>query len=391
MTRMNIGFYNARLITMEETEGEIPLSTGWIVIAEGKIKDVGYGNSLPGYCDQVVDLEGKVITPGLIDAHSHIGLYEEGNAKEGDDINETSNPATPHLRAIDGISPRDIGFKAARESGITCVCCLPGSANVIGGLGSVLKTTDNLVDKMVLSANCCLKVAFGENPKRVYGEKRENPVTRMAIAGLLREKLVQAGEWQRENKDSPKRDLQQQVFVDVLEGRLPIRVHAHRADDVMTGIRIAREFGINMVLEHCMEGHFIAEEIAEANIPVVYGPMLLGRVKQELREMDEGTPAALMRAGVKVALTTDHPEISIRHLSLCAAVAAREGMGKMEALKAITINPAEILGVASRVGSLAPGKDADFVVWSGSPFELLSKVESVYIDGQSVYGSSETS
>lgn len=382
---MTIGFSNARLITMEESGEEMPLNTGWMTVAEGKIREVGYGSSVPQYCGKVVDLKGKVVTPGLIDPHSHIGLYEEGNAKEGDDINEISNPATPHLRVIDGISPRDIGFKSARERGVTCVCCLPGSANVIGGLGSVLKTADNQVDEMVLSPNCCLKVAFGENPKRVYGEKRENPVTRMAIAGVLREKLVQAAEWKSENMSSPKRDLQQQVFVDVLEGRLPMRVHAHRADDVMTAIRIAEEFGINIVLEHCMEGHFIAEEIAKRDIPVVYGPMFLGRVKQELREMDERTPAVLMEAGVKVALTTDHPEISVGHLLLCAAVAAREGMGEMEALKAVTINPAEILGVASRVGSLAPGKDADFVVWTGSPFELMSKVDVVFIDGEPVY------
>jgi len=382
---MIVGFGNARLITMHNGQEDLFLAPGWICVEAGRIKDIGFGEGVPQYCDSFVDLEGKVITPGLIDAHTHLGLYEEGNAKEGDDINEISNPSTPHLRAIDGISPRDVGFKAARERGVTCVCCLPGSANVIGGLGAVLKTKDAVVDKMVISENCCLKVAFGENPKRVYGEKRENPVTRMAIAGLLREKFVQAMEWRREHDGKMKRDLQHQVFVDVLEGRLPMRVHAHRSDDVMTAIRIAEEFGVKIVLEHCMEGHFIVEEIAQRGIPVVYGPMLLGRVKQELREMDERTPGVLSNAGVKVALTTDHPEVSIRHLSLCAAVAAREGMGEIEALKAVTINAAEILGVASRIGSLVPGKDADFVIWTGSPFELFSKVEAVFIDGQPVY------
>lgn len=383
---MILGLTNARLITMEPSQVDSFETPGWIVIEGGKIKELGTGISFPGYCDKVIDLGGRVVTPGLIDAHSHLGLYEEGNALEGDDINEISNPATPHLRVIDGISPRDIGFKAARESGVTCVCCLPGSANVIGGLGTVVKTTkEATVDKMVLSENCCLKVAFGENPKKTYGEKRERPVTRMAIAGLLREKFVQALEWQRENAASPKLDLQHQVFLKVLEGKLPLRVHAHRADDTMTAIRIADEFGVPIVLEHCMEGHFIAEEIARRGIPVVYGPMLMGRVKQELREMDERTPSVLSKAGVKVAITTDHPEISIRHLSLCAAVAVREGMDEIEAMKAVTINAAEILGVSLRVGSLAPGKDADLVIWTGSPFELRSKVEAVLINGCPVF------
>lgn len=382
---MKIGFKNARLLTMEENGEEKIPAPGWMVVEGGKIAELGYGEAFPNYCDRIFDLGGKFVTPGLIDAHTHLGLYEEGNAKEGDDINETSNPATPHLRSIDGISPRDIGFKAAREGGVTCVCCLPGSANVIGGLGSVLKTKDSsIVDKMVVSQDCCLKVAFGENPKMVYGEKKEKPVTRMAIAGLLREKFVEALEWERENASSPKQNLQHQVFIAVLKQRIPMYVHAHRADDIMTAIRIAEEFGVNIVLQHCMEGHFIAEEIAARGIPVVYGPMLLGRVKQELREMDEHTPGILSKAGVKVAITTDHPEVSISHLSLCAAVAAREGMNQLEALKAVTINAAEILGVSSRLGSLTPGKDADFVIWTGSPFELMSKVEAVFIDGSPV-------
>lgn len=382
---MVMGFKNVLLITMDNSHGDFFLKPGWITIEGDKIKEIGKGQSIPRNCNKVIDLEGRVMTPGLIDAHTHLGLYEEGNAKEGDDTNETSNPATPHLRAIDGISPRDIGFKAARESGVTCVCCLPGSANVIGGLGTVVKTKDATVDKMSISPNCCLKVAFGENPKRVYGEKRENPVTRMAIAALIREKFVQAMEWQRENSSSPKKDLQHQVFLDVLDRKTSLRVHAHRSDDIMTAIRVAEEFNIPIVLEHGMEAHFITEEIASRGIPVVYGPMLLGRVKQELREMNEHTPALLSEAGVKVALTTDHPEISIKHLSLCAAIAAREGMSEQEALKSVTINAAEILGVSSRVGSLTPGKDADLVIWTGSPFDLMTKVDAVLIDGNPVY------
>lgn len=381
---MITGLINARLITMDDQE-DFFLTPGWIIIEGSRIREIGRSGNVPEYCNKVIDLKGKVVTPGLIDAHSHLGLYEEGNAKEGDDTNETSSPITPHLRAIDGISPRDIGFGAARESGVTCVCCLPGSTNVVGGLGAVVKTAGNTVDKMVLRENCCLKVAFGENPKRTYGEKKKSPVTRMAEAALLREKFVQALEWQKESASSPKRDLQQQVLVDVLEGKIPMRVHAHRADDMMTAIRIAEEFGISIVLDHCMEGHFIAEEIAKRSIPVVYGPMFLGRVKQELREMDESTPGILSQAGIKIALTTDHPEISIRHLHLCAGVAAREGLPEKIALRAITINAAEILGVSSRVGSLSPGKDADLVIWTGSPLEMMSKVDAVLINGCPVY------
>ena len=381
---MAIGLTNAYLITMDDRK-DFFLTPGWIVIDGNRIREVSDCSQIPGDCSKVIDLKGRVVTPGLIDAHTHLGLYEEGNAKDGDDTNETSSPATPHLRAIDGISPRDIGFTAAREGGVTCVCCLPGSTNVIGGLGSVVKTVGSVIDRMVLKESCCLKVAFGENPKRTYGDKKESPVTRMAEAALLREKLVQALEWKKENASSPKRDLRQQVLIDVLEGKISMRVHAHRADDIMTAIRIADEFGIHIVLEHCMEGHFIADEIAKRSIPVVYGPMFLGRVKQELREMDESTPGVLSQVGVKVALTTDHPEISIRHLRLCAGVAAREGMPEKAALRAITIDAAEILGVSSRVGSLTPGKDADLVIWTSSPFEMMSRVEAVIIDGRLVY------
>ena len=392
---MILGFKNAGIFSMDDSRENSFLPSGWLTVEEGRIKEIGSGIEVPGYCDKVIDLEGRIITPGLIDAHTHLGLYEEGNAKEGDDTNETSAPSTPHLRAIDGISPRDIGFQAARESGVTCVGCLPGSTNVIGGLGTVVKTTDSIVERMVLLDNCGLKVAFGENPKRVYGEKNKTPVTRMAVAGLLREKFVQALEWQREKEKEhekekrsifpEKRDLQHESFIAVLRGDIPLRVHAHRADDMMTAIRISEEFGVKIILEHCMEGRFIAREIAARNIPVVYGPMFLGRVKQELREMDEVTPVLLSQAGIKLAITTDHPELSIKHLSLSAAVAVREGLDEIAALKAITINAAEILGVASKVGSLVPGKDADLAIWTGMPFELRSKVGAVLINGSPVY------
>jgi len=385
---------NGKIITMhrpEEKAGEdFPVfDPGWIVIEGSKIRDVGAGAKPPVACEKIIDLQGRVVTPGLIDAHTHLGLYEEGNAKEGDDTNEISNPVTPHLRALDGISPRDIGFQSAREGGVTCVCCLPGSTNVVGGTGVALKTAGNVVDRMLLSDMVGLKVAFGENPKRTYGERKKTPATRMAIAAMLREKLVQARNLIGSNSGEREECLQKENFIKVLQGCLPLRVHAHRADDIMTAIRIAEEFDISIILDHCTEGHYVAEEIALRNIPVVYGPMMLGRVKQELGEMTEKTPVCLAKSGVKLALTTDHPEISIKYLFLCAAIAVREGLPKEEALKAITINAAEILGLSDRIGSLAPGKDADVVVWSGEPFNIFSRIEMVWIDGKMVYNSSD--
>ena len=385
--------YNATLFTMDPALSRGTgccgvLEPGWIVIKDGRIFEIGFGKELPADRGEAVDIGGKIITPGLIDAHTHLGLYEEGRAKEGDDTNEISAPVTPILRALDGISPRDPGLKDARENGVTVVCTLPGSTNVIGGIGVALKTVGSVVDEMVISFRSGLKVAFGENPKRTYGERKKSPSTRMAVAALLREALVKA---QVSKSSDNERDLVFEVFKEVLDGRMPLRVHAHRADDIMTAIRVAEEFSVPLVLEHCTEGHYVAREIAARGIPAIYGPMFIGRVKQELGERLDSTPAVLSEAGVKLALSTDHPEISIKYLPLCAAVAAREGLPKSAALQAITINAAEILGIADRVGSLSPGKDADLVVWSGDPIDVGSRVEMVMIDGNMVFDRREGS
>ncbi|NLO90037.1 MAG: amidohydrolase family protein [Clostridia bacterium] len=393
-----LALVNGRILTVHcqeqkpDSEGSFPVyDPGWIVISDSKIFAVGAGTKPPVECEKVIDLEGKVVTPGLIDAHTHLGIFEEGRPKEGDDTNEISSPVMPHLRAVDGINPRDMGFRFARENGVTCVCCLPGSANVVGGLGAALKTDGDVVDSMVVSENVGLKVAFGENPKRVYGSRKKTPTTRMAIAALLRENFVQALHWEKEKEKENYSggDIKKDIFVKVLKGQIPLRVHAHRADDIMTAVRIAEEFNVSIILDHCTEGHFVAEEIAKRNIPVVYGPMLLGKVKQELGELTEKTPAVLFKAGVKFALTTDHPEISVKHLMLCAALSTKEGLPKEEALKAVTFNAAEILGLSHRIGSLWPGKDADIVVWSRDPFDIMSRVEMVWINGRMVYNASE--
>ena len=389
-----LALVNSRVITMEMDEDRqnswLVHDPGWIAVGHGKIMGIGAG-SLPsvfkGDAD-IIDLKGKTITPGLIDAHTHVGILEEAHAKEGDDANETSEPVTPHLRALDAVNPRDMAFKAAIESGITCVCCLPGSTNIIGGLGVVLKTHGSCVDEMVVGEGG-LKAAFGENPKRCYGEKKTSPITRMAVAGLLRESLVQADNWRRKNnswnEEERERDLHKEILVRLLDGEITMRAHAHRADDILTAMRIANEFNLSLVLDHCTEGHYIAEGIASSGHPVVYGPMFLGRVKQELEGMSEATPLVLNQLGVKMALATDHPEISIKYLPLCASILHKWGLSWKDAFSCITINPADILGLGHRIGSLAPQKDADIVVWDGDPLDIHSGVEMVIIDGDVVF------
>lgn len=363
---------------------------GDILVEGNKISALGEKLEIP-IDAMVIEAEGRWVFPGFIDAHCHVGIGEEIYRIEGDDLNEMSDPITPELRAIDGINPEDEGFRDARLGGVTTVFTGPGSGNVIGGTSVVMKTAGRIVDHMIMRDPAGLKVAFGENPKSVYGEQKKMPMTRMGTAALLRQAFVDAQtyrekieEGKADSDKKPERDLGLESLVKVLERQIPLRAHAHRTDDIMTAIRIAREFNVDLVIEHCTEGHKIAEELAAYGFPAVVGPSLVNRAKIELKDKTFKTAGILARAGVKVAIMTDHSVTPIEQLPLCAALAFKEGMNEEEALKAITINPAEILGVSNRVGSLEIGKEADIVIWSEHPFSLLAKPVYVFIDGQLV-------
>jgi len=371
------------------------IDEGIILIEDGKIKSVGESVKVPEGAE-VIDAKGKVVMPGLVEAHCHIGIYEEKIGWAGSDGNEATDPATPHMRALDGIKANadEGGLIAALEAGITTAQILPGSANVIGGMGVVIKTAPKVVtDEMVIRSPSGMKIAFGENPRRVYGvEQKKTPSTRMGVAGVLREWLQKAKSYMEKKelfKDQPEKlpevDMRLEALELVLKGEIPLRAHAHRADDVATAVRIAEEFGVEMSWEHATEGHRVAEWIAEKGIPAVWGPSLMARPKWEMRELSFDTPRILYEAGVKFAIQTDAVGSSIAFLPLCAGMAVKHGLPYDEALKAITITPAEILGVDDRVGSIEKGKDADLRILDGDPLELRTRVEMVIINGEIVH------
>ena len=371
------------------------IDEGTILVDEGKIKAVGKNVKIPKGAE-VIDASGKVVMPGLVEAHCHIGIFEETIGWAGSDGNEGTEPATPHMRAIDAIKANadEGGLEAALRAGITTVQILPGSANVIGGTGVVVKTAPKVVvDEMVLRNPSGMKVAFGENPRRVYGvEQKKTPATRMGVAGILRDWLQKTKNYMEKKeifKDEPEKmpevDLKLEALIPVLKGEIPLRAHAHRADDVATAIRIAEEFGVEMSWEHATEGHRVAELIAKKGIPAIWGPSLGGRSKWETRERNFETLKTMHEAGVKIAIQTDAVGSSIAFLPICAGLGVKHGLPYDVALEAITINPAEILGVADRVGSIEEGKDADLRILDGDPLELRTKVEMVLIDGEIVY------
>ena len=363
---------------------------GSLLIENGKIKQIGENVEAP--CGvEVIDAEGGWILPGFVDAHSHLGTHEANMGFEGNDTNEATEPITPQLRAIDGINPQDAAFKEAARGGITTTIVSPGSANVVGGQCAAIKTYGRNVDEMVIREPLAIKIAFGENPKRVYKEMEKMPSTRMAIAALLRQTFYDAQNYQGQKAKAVKDgkpfaiDLKLEALLPVLEGKLPLKAHAHRADDILTAIRIAKEFNLPLILNHCTEGHLIADYIRESGFPAIVGPTMSANSKIELSNKSFITAAKLIRAGVKGAITTDHPVVQIQYLPLCAGLAVREGLGLEDALRAITINAAQIIGVADRVGSLEVGKDADIAIFDGNPLQTLTQTLFTIIGGEVVY------
>jgi len=366
------------------------VKTGNLIVDDtGRILDLGDVPIPEGA--EVIDGTGKILVPGLIDAHGHAGVYEEAVGWEGSDGNEAVDPITPQLRAMDGLNPHDEGIKEALAAGVTTMCILPGSANVIGGQGVIIHTYGSTVEEMVIGEGG-LKVAFGENPKRVYSGQKKSPSTRMATAALLREQLVKAANYlakqergQSEPEKAPERDLKLEAIARVLKKEIPLRAHAHRADDIMTALRIADEFGADIIIEHCTEGHKIAAELGRRGVRAVVGPTMTSRTKVEVRERSYSTLKTLWENGVEIAITMDHPVIHVQYLTISTALAVKAGLPKEEALKAITINPARILGIDDRYGSLEKGKFADMALWNGDPLDIMSRVEQVFIHGRLVY------
>ena len=380
---------NAVLHTMEGIDYE----NGWLTAENGVITGLGPMGICPEQPgEEWIDLQGADVYPGFIDAHTHLGMWEDGLTFEGDDGNEETDPITPQLRAVDALNPMDRCFREALESGVTTVVTGPGSANPIGGQMAAVKTFGRCIDKMIVKAPLAIKMALGENPKNVYHGKNQMPVTRMATAALIREQLYKAERYldevekarAEEDVDPPEYDIKCEALLPLLRREIQAHIHCHRADDIFTAIRLAEEFQLDYVIVHGTEGHLIAEELAEKNARVLNGPILCDRSKPELRNLTTACPGKLRAAGVQTALITDHPVIPLQYLTLCAGLAVREGMSREDALRAITIEPARICGIDSRVGSLAVGKDADLVVFRQDPLSLAAKPEKVFVSGQEI-------
>lgn len=387
---------NGRILTMA---GKV-LPGGCVLIENGKIAAVTDQIKIPeGRDTEVIDASGCLVMPGLVEAHCHVGITEEKKGMEGDDCNENVSPITPWLRALDAVNTMDAAFDDAVRAGITSIMVGPGSSNIVGGQFIFIKTKGRRIDDLIVKEPAAMKIAFGENPKVNFGDQQKSPVTRMAIAGLLREELFKAVQYQkkkqawqasRQDKDKPsdapfEPDFRMECWLPVLEGKIPLKAHVHRVDDIFTAIRIAREFGLSITLDHCSEGHLIAGELAREGFPAIVGPDLSSRSKIEVQNMAFKTAGILHKAGVLVAITTDHPVTLIQSLPLCAGLAVKSGLPMEEGLRAITCNPARICRVYDRVGSLEPGKDADIAIFSGNPMETFTKTMCTIINGNIVY------
>ena len=362
---------------------------GSILIGDdGKIIAVGENLSAPEGCE-VIDAEGRLVTPGCVDAHCHIGLDNEGMGWEGMDYNEYVEPLTPHLRAIDSINPQDEAFSLALQGGVTSACTGPGSAHVVGGTFVAIKLSGKRVDNMIIRNPLAMKCAFGENPKRCYGQGlKKSPYTRMGTAALLRELLFKAKDYmtQKDEGKNPAFDMKLEAMLPVMRGEIPLKAHAHRADDILTSIRIAKEFGLKITLDHCTDGAIIADELAKEGFSAFVGPTLGGKSKIELRNKSFTTPVVLHEAGVPISIITDAPVIPLQYLPMCAGLAVDAGLDEETAWHAITINPAVQTGIGDRVGSLEAGKDADVVIWTANPLTTVgAQAYTTIVDGKIVY------
>jgi len=390
---LSIAITGGRVVPIE---GE-PIDGGTVVITGGRIAAVGGPDLKPPPGADVVDATGRWVLPGLVDAHTHLGAREEGEGWAGHDTNELTGPIQAHVRVLDAINPADEGFRDAVAGGVLTAGITPGSGNPIGGQTVAVHCWGRTVDDMVLRSPAGMKSALGENPKRVLGERRVNPSSRLGTAAAIRTALVDALNYLEKEKDreqeesaervrlTQSRDLKLEALGRVLRREIPWRQHCHRADDIATALRLADEFGYDLVIDHGTEGYLIADKIAAAGVPVVAGPLITARSKVELRNRTMANPGILAAAGVTVAIATDHPVVPVHLLIVQAALAVREGLDRDTALRAVTITPARIMRVADRIGSLVPGKDADVTIWSGDPLDVMSRVEAAYIGGREVY------
>ena len=377
---------NARIITAAGKNYD-----NGVIVFNNKIHYVG--ESYDKEVDEIIDAGGGIVTPGLIDAHCHVGLFGDALGVEGADANEDSDPITPQLRAIDGINPQDRAFVDARRAGITAVVTGPGSANAVGGQFAAVKTAGVCVDDMIIKAPCAMKMSLGENPKTVYNEKNQQPVTRMGTMALLREILFKTINYRdalnkyyedTEENEKPEFDMRLEAMLPVINKEIPVKIHAHRADDICSAIRLGKEFDINITIEHCSDGDITADVLEREKSAVNLGPTLTDRSKPELKNLSFETYKNLSARGMSVAIITDHPEIPIENLPLCAALAVSHGMDETKALEAITVNAAKNCGIYDRVGSLEEGKDADIAVFSDLPVHFGAVCKMVFINGESV-------
>jgi imidazolonepropionase-like amidohydrolase len=383
---------NARILSMSGRDED----RGYIHFNNGKIIGIGsmdkFPQKLKSELSSAFDADGYIVMPGLVDAHTHIGILEDSIGFEGDDSNEETDPATPQLRAIDAVNPFDRSFEDAVKSGVTTIVTGPGSSNPIGGQSVAIKTTGKYIDDMIVRIPLAMKMALGENPKVLDHGKDRGPSTRMSTAALIREYLQKTIRYSSdielakhdEDSDEPEYDIKLDSLLPVISGDLPVHFHAHRADDIFTAIRIAREFKLKYTIVHCTDGHLIANELKSLGASALVGPSMTDRSKPELKNLTFKTAGELSKAGVLTGIITDHPETPIQYLTVCAALAVKEGMPYDDALRAITINPAMICGIDDRVGSIAPGKDADFAIFDGSPLDIFTKTTAVFVNGERV-------